>query len=38
MAKTWAATAALLALAFAGGIASAQTAEDAFGTWLNPDD
>jgi uncharacterized protein (DUF2147 family) len=38
MAKTSTATAALLALAFAGGLAFAQTAEDAFGTWLNPDD
>jgi uncharacterized protein (DUF2147 family) len=38
MTKTSTATAALLALAFAGGIAFAQTAEDAFGTWLNPDD
>ena len=38
MAKTSTATAALLVLAFGGGFASAQTAEDAFGTWLNPDD
>ena len=38
MANIWAATAALLALALAGASASAQTAEDAFGTWLNPDD
>jgi uncharacterized protein (DUF2147 family) len=39
MARTSSATAtALLALAFAGGSASAQVAEDAFGTWLNPDD
>jgi uncharacterized protein (DUF2147 family) len=33
-----ASAAALLALALAGGPASAQVAEDAFGFWLNPDD
>jgi uncharacterized protein (DUF2147 family) len=34
---TAAASAGLLALALAGGSAAAQTAEDAFGVWLNPE-
>jgi uncharacterized protein (DUF2147 family) len=38
MARTSVATAALLAVALTFGSAWAQTAEDAFGTWLNPDD
>jgi uncharacterized protein (DUF2147 family) len=37
MIKRWAAASAWLALSLACGPAAAQTAEDAFGVWLNPE-